>query len=379
MLRSPSPLWTHPGEWRSSIMDYRRVGASGLRVPALSFGTGTFGGEGDFFKAWGSTDVEGASRLIDICLDHGVTMFDSADVYSAGKAEEILGAAIKGKRDRLLISSNGTFPTGEGANDYGSSRQHLIDAVEKSLKRLGTDHIDLYQLHGQDYNTPVEETLSTLDQLVRSGKIRYIGCSNFSGWHLMKSLAASDRHGYPRYVAHQAYYSLLNRDYEWELQPLGRDQGVGALIWSPLGWGKLTGKIRRGQRAKPGSRAHDIAGTGPHFEEERLFKIVDALDVVAGQSGKSIPQIALNWLLRRPTVSSVIIGARNEEQLVQNIGAVGWKLTPEQVATLDAASDVPPAYPVWHQRGFPMLTEKAASRRGRLLTAWRALRRPGLR
>jgi aryl-alcohol dehydrogenase-like predicted oxidoreductase len=342
-------------------VDYNRLGHSGLRVPALSFGTATFGGGNDFFKAWGSTDAGGASRLIDVCLEHGVSLFDTADVYSTGLAEQILGEAIKGKRDRLLISTKTTFPMGSGPNQFGSSRQHLIEAIDASLGRLGVDHIDLLQLHGQDFNTPVEETLATLDQLVRSGKIRYVGCSNFSGWHLMKSLAASERHGYPRYVAHQAYYSLLNRDYEWELQPLGRDQGVGALIWSPLGWGKLTGKIRRGQPAKPGSRAHDIAGTGPHFDEERLFRIVDALDVVAKETGKSIPQIALNWLLRRSTVSSVIIGARNEEQLVQNIGAVGWKLTPAQVATLDAASDVPPAYPVWHQRGFPMLNEKAAS------------------
>jgi aryl-alcohol dehydrogenase-like predicted oxidoreductase len=221
------------------------------------------------------------------------------------------------------------------------------------------DHVDLLQLHGQDYNTPVEETLSTLDGFVRAGKVRYVGCSNFSGWHLMKSLAASDRYGYARYVAHQAYYSLLNRDYEWELLPLGRDQGVGALIWSPLGWGKLTGKIRRGQPALPGSRAHDIAGTGPKYEEERLFRIVDALDGVAGETGKTIPQVALNWLLRRPTVASVIIGARNEEQLVQNIGAVGWALTDAQVGVLDAASEVTPAYPVWHQRGFAMLNERA--------------------
>ncbi|MEJ8845267.1 aldo/keto reductase [Variovorax rhizosphaerae] len=343
-------------------MEHRRLGHSGLRVPALSFGTATFGGGNDFFKAWGATDAGGASRLIDVCLDHGVSMFDSADGYSSGLAEEILGAAIKGKRNRLLISTKATFPTGDGPNDYGSSRQHLINAVDKALQRLGVEHIDLLQLHGQDYNTPVEETLSTLDQLVRLGKVRYIGCSNFSGWHLMKSLAVSDRHGWPRHVAHQAYYSLLNRDYEWELMPLGQDQGVGAVIWSPLGWGKLTGKIRRGQPAQPGTRAHDIAGTGPKFEEERLFRIVDAMDAVALETGKTIPQIALNWLLQRPTVASVIIGARDEAQLVQNIGAVGWKLTPEQVAALDAASDVPAAYPVWHQRGFPMLRERGEER-----------------
>jgi aryl-alcohol dehydrogenase-like predicted oxidoreductase len=333
------------------------MGHSGLRVPALSFGTATFGGGTDFFKAWGATDAGGASRLIDVCLEHGVSMFDSADVYSKGLAEEILGVAIKGKRDRLLISTKVTFRSGEGANDYGSSRQHIVEAVEKALKRLGTDRIDLLQLHGQDYNTPVEETLSTLDQLVRDGKIRYIGGSNFAGWHMMKSLAASDRYGYPRHVAHQAYYSLLNRDYEWELMQLGKDQGVGAVVWSPLGWGKLTGKIRRGQPARPGTRAHDIAGTGPHFSEERLFAVIDALDIAAQETGKTIPQVALNWLLQRETVSSIIVGARNEEQLVENIGATGWSLSGEQVAALDAASDVPRPYPFWHQAGFPELNE----------------------
>ncbi|SDG44088.1 MULTISPECIES: aldo/keto reductase [unclassified Duganella] len=341
-------------------MNFKRLGKSGLRVPELSFGTATFGGGNDFFKAWGSTDAGGASRLIDVCLDHGVSMFDTADVYSDGLAEQILGAAIKGKRDRLLISTKVTFPTGDGPNDYGSSRQHIIQAVNNSLKRLQVEHIDLLQLHGQDYNTPVEETLSTLDQLVREGKVRYIGASNFSGWHLMKSLATSERYGYPRHVAHQIYYSLLNRDYEWELAPLAEDQGVGAVVWSPLGWGKLTGKIRRGQPAKPGTRAHDIAGTGPHFEEERLFRIVEALDVVAEQTGKTIPQVALNWLLGKKTVANVIIGARDEKQLIENIGATGWSLTPEQNALLEQASDVPPAYPVWHQRGFANLNERSA-------------------
>lgn len=341
-------------------MEFRRLGHSGLRVPALSFGTATFGGGNDFFKAWGSTDVGGASRLIDLCLDHGISLFDSADVYSDGLAEEILGAAIKGKRERVLISTKATFPTGGGANDFGSSRQHLVEAVERSLTRLGTDRIDLFQLHGQDYNTPVEETLSTLDQLVRSGKIRYVGGSNFSGWHLMKSLAVADRYGFPRYVAHQAYYSLLNRDYEWELMQLGIDQGIGGVIWSPLGWGKLTGKIRRGQPAQPGTRAHDIAGTGPLFEEERLFRVVDALERVAKETGKTVPQVALNWLLQRPTIATIIVGARNEQQLVENIGAQGWSLSAEHVAALDAASDVAPAYPVWHQRGFPMLNERGA-------------------
>ena len=339
-------------------MNHNRLGKSGLRVPELSFGTGTFGGGSDFFKAWGNTDAGGAAHLVDLCLEHGVSMFDTADVYSDGLAEQILGQAIKGKRNRLLISTKVTFPTGQGANDFGSSRQHLIDAVDKSLQRLGVEHIDLLQLHGQDFNTPVEETLATLDQLVRDGKVRYIGGSNFSGWHMMKSLAVSDRYGYPRHVAHQIYYSLLNRDYEWDLMPLAEDQGVGAVVWSPLGWGKLTGKIRRDMPAKPGTRAYDIAGTGPHFEEAHLFNIVDALDIVAQQTGKTIPQIALNWLLGKKTISSVIIGARDEAQLIENIGATGWKLTSEQVAMLDATSDVAAPYPTWHQRGFEMLNER---------------------
>lgn len=342
-------------------MDYRRLGNSGLRVPSLSFGTATFGGGNEFFRAWGETDSRAAANLIDLCLDHGVSMFDSADVYSNGLAEEILGEAIQGNRDRLLISTKATFPTGDGPNDYGSSRQHLMNAVDRALKRLRTDHIDLLQLHGQDFNTPVQETLATLDQIVRAGKVCYIGGSNFLGWHLMKSLAASDRYGYPRHVAHQVYYSLLNRDYEWDLMPLGLDQGVGAVIWSPLGWGKLTGKIRRGQPPKPGTRAYDIPETGPHYEEERLFRIVEALDEIGKETGKTVPQIALNWLLQRPTVASVIIGARNENQLIENIGAVGWTLTAEQILKLDQASDAPPSYPAWHQRGFPMLNERGLS------------------
>src|SRR5271157_6107453 len=279
-------------------MDYNRLGHSGLRVPALSFGAATFGGGNEFFKAWGSTDASGASRLIDICLEHGVNLFDTADVYSDGLSEQILGEAIKGKRNRVLISTKSTFPMGEGPNDFGSSRQHLIEATEASLNRLGVDHIDILQLHGQDYNTPVEETLATLDQLVRSGKVRYNGCSNFSGWHLMKSLAASDRYGWSRFVAHQAYYSLIGRDYEWELMPLALDQGVGAVVWSPLGWGRLTGRIRRGQPLPKVSRLHETAASGPPVDDERLYRVVDALDGVAAETGKTVPQIALNWLLR---------------------------------------------------------------------------------
>lgn len=333
-------------------MDYRQLGGSGLKVPVLSLGTGTFGGGTEFFKAWGETDVAEATRLVDICLEAGLTMFDSADVYSNGAAEEILGRAIEGRRDQLLISTKGTFRTGQGPNDIGSSRYHLIRAVEGSLRRLGTDYIDLYQLHGFDAVAPVEEVLRTLDDLVGAGKIRYIGCSNFSGWHLMKSLAVSDRYGWTRYVAHQAYYSLVGRDYEWELMPLGLDQKVGAVVWSPLGWGRLTGKIRRGQPLPESSRlqSQKVVDLGPQVPEEYLYRVVDALDAVAAETGKTVPQVALNWLLQRPTVSTVVIGARNEEQLRQNLGAVGWNLTPEQVARLDAASATPKAYPYWHQR-----------------------------
>jgi aryl-alcohol dehydrogenase-like predicted oxidoreductase len=335
-------------------MEYRILGGSGFSVPVLSFGTGTFGGGGELFKAWGASDVAEATRLVDICLDAGLTMFDSADIYSGGLAEEILGQAIKGRRDKVLISTKGTFRVGPGPNDVGSSRFHLIDTVEKSLHRLGTDYIDLYQLHAFDARTPIEETLGTLDDLVRAGKIRYIGCSNFSGWHLMKSLAVSEKFGLARYVAHQAYYSLIGRDYEWELMPLALDQKVGAVVWSPLGWGRLTGKIRRGQPLPQTSRLQSKLATdiGPQVPDEYLYKVVDALDALAAETGKTVPQIALNWLLQRPSVATVIIGARNEEQLRQNLGAIGWNLTPAQVARLDAASATTPAYPYWHQRGF---------------------------
>lgn len=333
-------------------MDYRHLGASGFKVPVLSFGAGTFGGKGPLFSAWGDTDVAEATRLIDICLDAGLTMFDTADIYSGGQSEIVLGGAIKGRRDKVLISTKATFRFSDEPNDVGSSRFHLIRTIDASLKRLGTDYIDLFQLHGFDAKTPVEETLSTLDDMVRAGKIRYLGVSNFSGWHLMKSLAAADRYGYSRYVANQTYYSLIGRDYEWELMPLAADQGVGAMVWSPLGWGRLTGKIRRGQPLPANSRLHETADSGPPVPDEHVYKVVDALDEIAEETGKTVPQIALNWLLQRPTVSSVIVGARNEEQLRQNLGAVGWNLTPEQVAKLDAASVVTLPYPYWHQRFF---------------------------
>jgi aryl-alcohol dehydrogenase-like predicted oxidoreductase len=333
-------------------MEFRQLGRSGLKVPALCFGTGTFGGGSEFFKAWGETDVKEATRLVDICLDAGVNLFDTADIYSQGISEEILGKAIAGRRDKVLVSTKATFPMGDGPNDLGSSRYHLLHACEASLKRLGTDYIDIHHLHGFDALTPVEETLDTLNTLVQSGKVRYIACSNFSGWHLMKSLAVSEKYGWSRYVGHQVYYSLIGRDYEHELMPLGVDQGVGAIVWSPLGWGRLTGKIRRGQPLPAVSRLHKTAKLGPQVDDEYLYGVVDALDVIAKETGKSVPQIALNWLLQRPTVSTVIMGARNEEQLRQNLAAAGWNLTAEQVAKLDAASNTTPAYPYWHQRQF---------------------------
>lgn len=335
-------------------MQTRQLGASGLMVPELSLGTATFGGSSEMFKGFGASDAAEATRLVDVCLDAGLNMFDSADAYSAGMAEEILGKAIEGRRDKVLISTKSAFRTGPGPNDLGSSRSHLIRAIEGSLRRLKTDYIDLYQLHAFDARTPVDEVLGTLDHFVKAGKIRYIGVSNFSGWHLMKSLAASEGRGLARYVAHQAYYSLLGRDYEWELMPLAIDQGVGAVVWSPLGFARLTGKIRRGQPLPETSRLRSKAATdgGPPLEDEHVYRVVDALDKIAAETGRTVPQVAINWVLRRPTVANVIIGARTEEQLRQNLGAVGWSLTAEQVAALDAASEVTPSYPNWHQRLF---------------------------
>ena len=328
-------------------MEYRFLGASGFKVPVLGFGAGTFGGKGPLFSAWGNSDTHEARRLIDICLEAGVNLFDTADVYSDGASEIILGEALKGRREQAIISTKLTLRAGDSPNDVGASRHHLVTGVERALKRLGTDYIDLLQLHHFDAMTPVESVMSTLDDLVRAGKVRYLGASNFSGWHLMKSQAIADRYGYARFVANQAYYSLIGRDYEWELMPLGLDQGVGAVVWSPLGWGRLTGKIRRGQPLPPGSRLHETAGFAPPVDDERLYRVVDMLEEIAAETGKSVPQIALNWLLQRPTVSTVLIGARNEEQLRQNLGAVGWNLTREQIARLDAASAVTPPYPYY--------------------------------
>lgn len=345
-------------------MEYRTLGRSGLKVPTLSFGAATFGGTNDFFKKWGTTDVKEASRMTDLCLDHGVNFFDTANVYSAGASEEILGAALKSKRDQVLISTKATFPMGDGPNDKGSSRFAIVKECEASLKRLGTDHIDLYFMHGFDALTPVEETLSALDTLVQSGKVRYIGCSNFSGWHVMKSLAASEKNGLARYVVYQGYYSLVGRDYEWELMPLGLDQGLGLMVWSPLGWGRLTGKIGRGKTPLEGRIAQGGVDGGPEVQEEYLFDVVEVLEDIAAETGKTIPQVALNWLLQRPTVSNIVVGARNEEQLKSNLGAVGWNLSAEQVARLDKVSGKTPVYPYWHQMGFDERNPKPVKWKG---------------
>ncbi|HKX43448.1 MAG TPA: aldo/keto reductase [Burkholderiaceae bacterium] len=328
-------------------MEHRFLGRSGFKVPVLGFGAGTFGGRGPLFSAWGDTGLAAARRIVDICLDAGVTLFDSADVYSNGESETILGAALQGRRDRAIISTKLALRSGDGPNDVGTSRHHLIAATDAALKRLGTDYIDILQLHAFDAMTPVEQVLATLADLVRAGKVRYVGVSNFSGWQLMKSLAAADRLGLPRYIANQTYYSLIGRDYEWELMPLGLDQGVGAIVWSPLGWGRLTGKVRRGQPLPATSRLHETAGHAPPVDNERLYRVVDTLDEIALQTGKSVPQIAINWLLQRPTVASVLIGARDEAQLTHNLGALGWSLTREQIAQLDTASAVMPPYPYY--------------------------------
>ncbi len=331
-------------------MDTRFLGRSGFKVPVLGFGAGTFGGKGPLFSAWGDTGVAQARRMIDICLEAGLNLFDTADVYSDGASEEILGAALQGRREQVILSTKTGLRLGDGPNDAGASRFRLLRAVDASLKRLRTDYIDLLQLHAFDAMTPVEETLSTLDGLVRAGKVRYLCASNYAGWQLMKSLAVADAHGWTRFVANQAYYSLAGRDYEWELMPLGIDQGVGAVVWSPLGWGRLTGRLRRGQPLPESSRLHATAAAGPAIDDERLFDIVDALDAIAQETGRSVPQVAINWLLQRPTVSTVLIGARDEVQLRQNLGAVGWSLAPEQIARLDTVSAVEtpyPYYPYW--------------------------------
>lgn len=331
-------------------MEMRFLGNSGLKVSALAFGTMTFGGEGQF-RQMGSVQVDEARRHIDLCLEAGVNLFDTADVYSQGASEEILGKALGKRRDDVILATKGHGRMGDGPNDVGQSRKHIIRACEESLRRLGTDYIDLYQVHGIDALTPLEETLGALDDLVRSGKVRYIGCSNYSAWHLMKALCVSERKGLERYVSQQVYYSLVARELEYELVPLSLDQGLGILVWSPLAGGFLSGKFRRGQAGPEGTRRSQRGDPGT-IDEEKGYDVLDVLEEVAREHDATIAQAALNWVLRKPGVTSVIVGARTEEQLADNLEAASWELTGEEVRRLDEASATPPIYPYWHQRRF---------------------------
>lgn len=328
-------------------MEFRQLGGAGLRVPVLSLGTATFGGTNDFFKKWGTTDIDEATRLVDLSLDHGLNFFDTANVYSQGASEEILGKAIQGKRDRVLLATKAVFKMGDGVNDYGASRFHIIKEVEASLKRLGTDYIDLFFMHGYDNTTPLEETLFTLDTLVRSGKVRYIGSSNYTAWQLMKALSVSEREHLSRYVIYQGYYSLIGRDYEWELMPAIADQNLGLMAWSPLGWGRLKAGVRAGQPFSEGRISSGGDQGGPVVSDELLNTTIRLLEEIAEETGKSIPQIAINWLLQRPTVSNVVIGARNEKQLLDNLGAVSWQLSAEHLEKLNNVTAQKPPYPHW--------------------------------
>ncbi len=329
-------------------MEHRQLGASGLRVSVLTLGTMTFGGR-DKFAHVGTTDLEQATRQIDLCLDRGVTTIDTADVYSGGLSEEIVGAAIKGRRDRIVLATKARMPMGDGPNDAGLSRRHLIAACEASLRRLGTDHIDLYQVHEWDGQTPLEETLHALDALVQAGKVRYVGCSNYAGWQMTKALGISAREGLQRFVSQQVYYSLQARDVEYEIVPAAIDQGVGILVWSPLAGGLLSGKYRRGQEGPAGARHLTDWNEPPVRDEAQLYDVVDALVEIGEAHGVSAAQVALAWLLGRPGVSSLVIGARTDEQLADNLGAADLQLSGDERARLDALSAPPLLYPFWHQ------------------------------
>lgn len=328
-------------------MEYRKLGNSGLQVPILSLGTGTFGGTNEFFGRWGKTDGIEAARLIDLCLERGINFFDTANVYSQGDAETVLGKALEGKRDRAIIATKAGFQMGEHPNEKGTSRYHLMHALEDSLRRLNTDYIDLYLMHGFDRDTPVEETLRNLDQMVGSGKVRYIGCSNFTAWQLMKSLSMAEREHLEKYVVYQGYYSLIGRDYEQELMPLLEDQGLGLMAWSPLGWGRLTGKIKRGMEMKEGRIKSGGEVGAPPVAEARLYDVVDVLENIGREIEKTIPQVAINWVLQNKSVSNVVLGARNEEQLLSNLDAVGWNLSEDHMDQLDRVSRTAPIYPHW--------------------------------
>jgi aryl-alcohol dehydrogenase-like predicted oxidoreductase len=329
-------------------MEYRQLGNSGLRVSALTLGTMTFGGRGNFADV-GNTDVAAATRQIDLCLDRGINFIDTADVYSGGLAEDILGEAIKGRRDRVLLATKARMPMGDGPNDAGLSRHHLISECENSLRRLQVDHIDLYQVHEWDGQTPLEETIEALDTLQRSGKVRYIGASNYTGWQLMKALGVADRHSYQRFVTHQIYYSLQSRDAEYELVPIALDQGIGILVWSPLAGGLLSGKYRRGVDGPAGARQLTDWDEPPVRDQEQLYDIVDALVEIGTGHGVSAAQVAIAWLLRRPGIVSVIVGARTEEQLADNLGAIDLQLSDGERDRLEELSRPPLLYPYWHQ------------------------------
>ena len=329
-------------------MDYRQLGHSGLRVSALTLGTMTFGGRGTFAKV-GGTDVDAATRQVDMCLDAGVNLIDTADVYSDGLSEEIVGRTLKGRRDRVLLATKARMPMGDGPNDAGLSRHHLIRSCEASLRRMGTDYVDLYQVHEWDGQTPLEETLDALNHLVGSGKVRYIGCSNYCGWQLMKALGISERRGFQRFVSQQIHYTLQARDAEYELVPAGLDQGVGILVWSPLAGGLLSGKYRRDQDMPEGSRHLTDWNEPPIRDEDKLYDTVDVIVEIAEARGLSPAQVSLAWLLGRPGVSSVIVGARTEEQLADNLGAADVVLTDDERARLDEVSAPPLLYPFWHQ------------------------------
>ena len=329
-------------------MEYRQLGRSGLRISTLTLGTMTFGGKGGF-SAVGSTDIEGARRQIDMALHAGVNLIDTADVYSQGTAEELVGQAIKGKRDELLLSTKVRMPMGDGPNDAGLSRHHILSGAEASLRRLGTDHIDIYHVHEWDGQTPVEETLSTLDTLVQSGKVRYLAASNYAGWQLMKAPAAADYHHYQRFAAQQIYYSLEARDAEYELVPLALDQGLGILVWSPLAGGLLSGKFRRDAAQPENSRHLSGWDEPPVRNEDRLYDTIEVLLDVARAHGVSAAQVALAWLLGRPGVTSLVIGARTDEQLSDNLAAADLVLSSDERAALDQVSTPDLIYPYWHQ------------------------------
>jgi aryl-alcohol dehydrogenase-like predicted oxidoreductase len=329
-------------------MEYRALGKSGLRVSVLTMGTMTFGGRGGFAQV-GSTDVDQARRQVDMCLDAGVNLIDTADVYSGGLAEDILGEVLRGRRDDVLVATKVRMTMGRGPNDAGLSRHHVITGCEASLRRLGTDHIDLYQVHEWDGQTPLEETLRALDLLVQSGKVRYIGASNYAAWQLMKALGTSERLGLPQFVSQQIYYSLQGREAEYELVPLAVDQGLGILVWSPLAGGLLSGKYRRGQQPPEGSRHLSDWGEPPVYDQEGVYDIIEVLVKIAGQRGVSAAQVALAYTLAKPAVTSLVIGARSDEQLADNLAAADLTLSDDERAQLDAASAPPLIYPYWHQ------------------------------